>query len=70
MLLNSSAEIEAMREPYEEEKQLCLTLITYLHRFLTTEDEPAAATNDFMDDNLESIGSNAGGFPAVWGPFC
>ncbi|CAH1773938.1 unnamed protein product [Owenia fusiformis] len=31
------AEIEALREPYEQEKQLCTTLIVYLQRFLSQE---------------------------------
>lgn len=30
-------EYEASREPYEDEKQLCATLITYLQKFLQGE---------------------------------
>ncbi|XP_064596678.1 uncharacterized protein LOC135463348 [Liolophura sinensis] len=36
------AEYESQKEPFEDEKLLCNTLITYLQRFLTTDLDPSA----------------------------
>ena len=44
-----SAEYEASREPYEDEKQLCSTLITYLQRHLAAVD-PAPTGGDTPPD--------------------
>ena len=46
MFYHFSEEYEASREPYEDEKLLCTTLITYLQKFLLTDGESQNSSQD------------------------
>ena len=43
------AEYEASREPYEDQKQLCMTLITYLQSLTPADHSDATGSGDSHD---------------------
>ena len=52
-------EYEASREPYEDEKQLCSTLITYLQPHLVVEPTPSGGDTSPSGTSTEQAGATA-----------
>ena len=61
-LLNSRAEFEAQKEPFEDEKNLCNTLMSYLHRYMVPSGEGtdlASPREEQPDTPMGAAGKNA-----------
>ncbi len=67
LVLHVSAEIEANREPYEEEKVLCSALLTYLQRYLVNDEEKMTSSSPEQLDHSPSKYMQYGGHPYVLG---